>query len=34
MEVQDFIAASEQTGHILDRHVDKSAILGPMPVPR
>ncbi len=29
MEVQDFIAASEQTGHILDRHVDKSAILGP-----
>jgi len=29
MEVQDFIAASEQAGHILDRHVDKSAILGP-----
>ena len=29
MEVQDFIAASEQAGHILDRHVDKDAILGP-----
>ena len=29
MEVQDFIAASERAGHILDRHVDKSAILGP-----
>jgi PiT family inorganic phosphate transporter len=29
MEVQDFIAASEQAGHILDRHVDKNAILGP-----
>jgi PiT family inorganic phosphate transporter len=29
MEVQDFIAASEQAGHILDRHVDKTAILGP-----
>jgi PiT family inorganic phosphate transporter len=27
--VQDFIAASEQAGHILDRHVDKSGILGP-----
>ena len=29
MEVQNFIAASEQAGHILDRHVDKNAILGP-----
>ncbi len=29
MEVQDFIAASEQAGHILDRHVDNNAILGP-----
>ena len=29
MEIQDFIAASEQAGHILDRHVDKNAILGP-----
>jgi PiT family inorganic phosphate transporter len=29
MEVQDFIAASERAGHILDRHVDKSALLGP-----
>ena len=29
MEVQDFIAASEHAGHILDRYVDKSAILGP-----
>jgi PiT family inorganic phosphate transporter len=28
-DVQDFIAASEQAGHILDRHVDKNAILGP-----
>jgi PiT family inorganic phosphate transporter len=28
MEIQDFIAASEQAGHILDRHVDKSGILG------
>jgi PiT family inorganic phosphate transporter len=27
-QVQDFIAASEQAGHILDRHVDKSGILG------
>jgi len=27
-EIQDFIAASEQAGHILDRHVDKSGILG------
>jgi PiT family inorganic phosphate transporter len=26
--VQDFIASSEQTGHILDRHVDKTGILG------
>ncbi|MGA3079846.1 MAG: inorganic phosphate transporter [Terracidiphilus sp.] len=26
--VQDFIAASEQAGHILDQHVDKSGILG------
>ena len=29
MEIQDFIAASDQAGHILDRHVDKNAILGP-----
>ena len=28
-DIQDFIAASEQAGHILDRHVDKNAILGP-----
>ena len=28
MEVQDFIAASEQAGHILDRHVDPTGILG------
>jgi PiT family inorganic phosphate transporter len=28
-DVQDFIAASEQTGRILDRHVDKSGLLGP-----
>jgi PiT family inorganic phosphate transporter len=27
-EVQDFIAASEQAGHILDRHVDPRGILG------
>jgi PiT family inorganic phosphate transporter len=27
-DIQDFIAASEQTGHILDRHVDKTGILG------
>jgi PiT family inorganic phosphate transporter len=27
-DVQEFIAASEQAGHILDRHVDKSGILG------
>jgi PiT family inorganic phosphate transporter len=26
--VQDFIAASEQAGHILDRHVDPNGILG------
>jgi len=29
MQVQDFIAASDQAGHILDRHVDKNALLGP-----
>jgi PiT family inorganic phosphate transporter len=29
VEVQDFIAASEQAGHILDRHVDSKGILGP-----
>jgi PiT family inorganic phosphate transporter len=28
MEIRDFIAASEQAGPILDRHVDKSGILG------
>src|ERR1019366_7381676 len=27
-EVQDFIAVSEQAGHILDKHVDPSGILG------
>ena len=27
-DIQDFIAASEQAGHILDRHVDQSGILG------
>jgi inorganic phosphate transporter, PiT family len=27
-DVQDFIAASEQTGNIIDRHVDKAGILG------
>jgi PiT family inorganic phosphate transporter len=27
-DVQDFIAASEQAGQILDRHVDKAGILG------
>jgi len=27
-DIQDFIAASEQAGHILDRHVDKRGILG------
>ena len=26
--LQEFIAASEQAGHILDRHVDKNGILG------
>ncbi|MDR3751716.1 MAG: inorganic phosphate transporter [Terracidiphilus sp.] len=29
MEIQSFIAASEQAGHILDRHVDPKGILGP-----
>jgi PiT family inorganic phosphate transporter len=28
-DMQEFIAASEQAGHILDRHVDKNALLGP-----
>ena len=28
-DIQQFIAASEQAGQILDRHVDKSGILGP-----
>jgi inorganic phosphate transporter, PiT family len=28
-DMQQFIAASEQAGHILDRHVDKNGILGP-----
>src|ERR1035441_6020459 len=27
-DMQEFIADSEQTGHILDRHVDKAGILG------
>ena len=27
-DMQEFIAASEQAGHILDRHVDKAGILG------
>jgi len=27
-DIQEFIAASEQAGHILDRHVDKAGILG------
>jgi PiT family inorganic phosphate transporter len=27
-DVQDFIAASEQAGHILDRYVDKTGVLG------
>jgi PiT family inorganic phosphate transporter len=27
-DIQDFITASEQAGHILDRHVDKTGILG------
>jgi PiT family inorganic phosphate transporter len=28
-DIQDFIAVSDQAGHILDRHVDKNGILGP-----
>jgi PiT family inorganic phosphate transporter len=28
-DIQQFIAASEEAGRILDRHVDKTAILGP-----
>jgi len=28
-DIQDFIVASEQAGHILDRHVDRNGILGP-----
>jgi len=28
-DIQDFIAASEQAGHILDRHVDPQGTLGP-----
>ncbi len=28
-EMQSFIVASEQAGHILDRHVDRTGILGP-----
>src|SRR5208337_4060421 len=28
-QVQQFIAASEQAAHILDRHVDKTGVLGP-----
>ena len=28
-DIQDFIAASQQAGHILDRHVDRNGILGP-----
>jgi inorganic phosphate transporter, PiT family len=27
-DIQDFIAASEQAGHILDRHVDSAGVLG------
>ena len=27
-DIQDFIAASEQAGHILDRYVDKTGVLG------
>jgi PiT family inorganic phosphate transporter len=27
-DIQEFIAASDQAGHILDRHVDKAGILG------
>jgi PiT family inorganic phosphate transporter len=30
-DIQDFIAASEQAGHILDRYVDKNATLGSDP---
>jgi PiT family inorganic phosphate transporter len=30
-DIQAFIAASEQAGHILDRHVDKSGIMGADP---
>jgi PiT family inorganic phosphate transporter len=30
-DVQDFIASSDMAGHILDRHVDKSGILGADP---
>jgi PiT family inorganic phosphate transporter len=30
-DIQEFIAASEQAGHILDRHIDKSVILGSDP---
>jgi PiT family inorganic phosphate transporter len=28
-QVQDFIAASDQAGHVLDRHIDKTGYLGP-----
>jgi PiT family inorganic phosphate transporter len=28
-DIQEFIAASEQAGRILDRHVDKTGVLGP-----
>ena len=28
-DVQSFIAASDQAGHVLDKHVDKAGILGP-----
>jgi PiT family inorganic phosphate transporter len=31
IEMQSFLAASEQAGKILDRHVDKTGILGPDP---
>jgi PiT family inorganic phosphate transporter len=31
VEIRDFIAASEQAGHILDRHVDPNGILGADP---
>jgi len=30
-DVQDFIAASEQAGHILDQHVTRMAFWAPMP---